>query len=101
MLKIFSLCMAVVASLTQIAKAADANHGQVLAQRWCVTCHAITVESQKTTDMPPSFASIAKRDNFNENRLAFFLLNPHPVMPNMGLSRSEATASASASRRCA
>lgn len=91
MLKAFSLCLAIVVSQTQTAKAADADHGQVLAQRWCATCHAITAEGRQTADVPPSFVSIARRDSFDANRLAFFLLNPHPVMPNMGLSRSEAT----------
>jgi hypothetical protein len=27
---------------------------------------------------------------FNVEKLAFFLLDPHPVMPNMSLSRNEA-----------
>ena len=76
---------------TPIAKAADVSHGQALAQRWCAACHAIAAESAPTRDVPPSFKSIANREGFDVNKLAFFLLNPHPVMPNMGLSRSEAT----------
>jgi hypothetical protein len=38
----------------------------------------------------PSFASIAQREGFSADKLAFFLLVPHPIMPNMSLSRDEA-----------
>ena len=36
------------------------------------------------------FSEIAKDPNFDGTRLAFFLLDPHPRMPNMSLTRSEA-----------
>jgi mono/diheme cytochrome c family protein len=74
----------------QSAMAADAAQGEQLARRWCASCHTVTPEAGRTTDIPPSFSSVAQRPAFDANRLAFFLLNPHPVMPNMGLSRSEA-----------
>ena len=45
--------------------------------------------TQSTRDVIP-FREIAKRPDFDAAKLAFFLLNPHPVMPNMGLSRLEA-----------
>lgn len=41
-------------------------------------------------DATPSFASIAQRADFNAEKLALFLLEPHPKMPNMSLSRDEA-----------
>jgi len=75
----------------QLGLAADAAHGQQLALRWCAGCHAVTPEAGRVADVPPSFANVAQRPDFDASRLAFFLLNPHPVMPNMGLSRSEAT----------
>ncbi len=40
---------------------------------------------------PPPFAAVAKKPNFDAGQLALFLLNPHPVMPNMGLTRLEAS----------
>ncbi|ABD88749.1 c-type cytochrome [Rhodopseudomonas palustris] len=70
--------------------AADADNGRTLAERWCVGCHVVSGEQRKGTDIAPSFASIAERSNFNEEKLAFFLLEPHPVMPSMALSRDEA-----------
>jgi hypothetical protein len=34
---------------------------------------------------------IAKRPSFDAARLALFLLDPHPKMPNMSLARDEAS----------
>ena len=75
----------------QSSLAADAARGQQLALRWCANCHAVTPEAGRVADVPPPFANVAQRPDFDVSRLAFFLLNPHPVMPNMGLSRSDAT----------
>jgi hypothetical protein len=41
-------------------------------------------------DHSPSFASMAQRPNFSAEKLAFFLLEPHPKMPDLSLSRKEA-----------
>jgi mono/diheme cytochrome c family protein len=72
------------------ALAADSDHGKTLAQRWCVSCHVVEpAQNNATTDAPP-FTSVAKRPDFNESKLAFFLLDPHPKMPNMQLSRDDA-----------
>jgi hypothetical protein len=37
-----------------------------------------------------SFAEIARKPGFETNALAYFLLEPHPKMPNMSLTRAEA-----------
>jgi hypothetical protein len=42
------------------------------------------------TDQAPPFATIAKIPDFDAAKIALFLLAPHPKMPDMGLSRSEA-----------
>jgi mono/diheme cytochrome c family protein len=88
-----SIWCVVVAALfcsNQAAFAADADNGLRLAQRWCATCHIVSSTQSKGVDTAPSFASIAKRADFGADKLAFFLLDPHPKMPNMALSRSEA-----------
>jgi len=73
------------------AFAADANNGERLAQRWCAACHVVSAtQRQSTTDQAPPFASIAKMPGFDAGRVALFLLDPHPKMPDMGLSRTEA-----------
>jgi mono/diheme cytochrome c family protein len=71
--------------------AADADHGSTLAQRWCASCHVVSGTQRRGTDIAPSFASIAERPDFSAEKLVFFLLEPHPKMPNMALSRGEAS----------
>ena len=68
----------------------DAQKGLALAQRWCATCHVVSSEQSKGTDAAPSFQTLSKRANFNADKLAFFLLDPHPAMPKMSLTRDEA-----------
>jgi mono/diheme cytochrome c family protein len=72
------------------AAAADARKGETLAKRWCATCHIVSIDQQRGTTQSPPFSAIASRPEFDEAKLAFFLLTPHPRMPDMNLSRSEA-----------
>jgi mono/diheme cytochrome c family protein len=70
--------------------AADPYQGETLVKRWCASCHLVgSGEKGSTTEAPP-FATVAKRTEFNAEIIAFFLLDPHPKMPNMQLSRAEA-----------
>jgi hypothetical protein len=39
---------------------------------------------------PPPFAVIARKSDFTPEKIAFFLLDPHPKMPSFPLGRSEA-----------
>jgi mono/diheme cytochrome c family protein len=72
------------------AVAADADHGAVLAKRWCSTCHVVDGDQkQASADVPP-FTVIAQKPDFNTDKIASFLLEPHPKMPNFPLSRIEA-----------
>jgi mono/diheme cytochrome c family protein len=72
------------------AVAADADHGADLAKRWCATCHVVdSNQKQASADVPP-FATIAHKSDFTPEKVAFFLLDPHPKMPNFPLSRGEA-----------
>jgi len=72
------------------ALAADADQGGVLARRWCASCHAVAGnQKQASADVPP-FAAIAQKPDFSEEKIASFLLEPHPKMPNYALSRYEA-----------
>ena len=70
---------------------ADPFDGEKLARRWCAACHLVSPDQQRTTTDAAPFATIARTPGFNRDRLAFFLLDPHPKMPSMSLSRSEAT----------
>lgn len=72
------------------AVAADANHGAELAKRWCASCHVVASGQKQASADVPSFAAIANKSDFSAEKLAFFLLDPHPKMPNFPLSRNEA-----------
>ena len=70
--------------------AADASNGKRLAERWCTGCHLVSSSQSTATDQVPPFASIAKMPDFSAAKVALFLLDPHPKMPDMSLSRTEA-----------
>jgi hypothetical protein len=64
------------------AMAADADHGANLAKRWCASCHVVGSDQiQASADVPP-FSAIAHEPDFSAEKLAFFMLEPHPKMPN-------------------
>lgn len=87
----FSLLIGVAAVLfSSAALAADARNGEILARRWCATCHVVASDQRGPAGEAPPFAGVAKRPDFDAHKLAFFLLSPHPKMPDMGLSRSAA-----------
>ena len=72
------------------AYAADAFKGEALAKRWCATCHIVASDQQRGTTQAPPFSAVANKPDFNERALAYFLLTPHPRMPDMNLTRNEA-----------
>ena len=78
------------ATIASPAIAGDAANGKRLAQRWCQSCHVIAANQPMAVTEAPPFASIAKKPGFDEAKIAFFLLDPHPKMPNFGLSRKAA-----------
>ena len=80
----------IAATVFSEASAADASNGERLARRWCAACHVVAADQRGATSEAPPFSTIARRPDFNVNALAFFLLDPHPKMPDMGLSRSAA-----------
>jgi len=84
--------VAALAALTLAADAfaADAGHGETLAKRWCAACHIVAPNQSLGQDNVPPFATIAKIPGFNADLISRFLMNPHPKMPDMQLSRDEA-----------
>ena len=88
--RICPLLAAIVGLDISPALAADAGQGADLAKRWCTSCHVVANGQAQASADVPSFASVARRPDFSPERLAFFLLDPHPKMPNFPLSRTEA-----------
>jgi hypothetical protein len=86
-LAIVGLCLA---SLTSTVALADPENGRRLADRWCSACHVVGPGQQRASADVPPFSTIAHAPGFNARRLTFFLLEPHPRMPSMSLSRKEA-----------
>ena len=72
------------------AQAADADHGADLAKRWCASCHVVDGNQTQASADVAAFTTIASRSDFSPEKVAFFLLDPHPKMPSFPLSRSEA-----------
>jgi len=72
------------------AMAADPVHGEDLAKRWCASCHLVEGTQKQASADVPSFAEIAHKSDFTPEKVAFFLLDPHPKMPNFPLNRLEA-----------
>ncbi|WP_049823917.1 c-type cytochrome [Bradyrhizobium sp. WSM2254] len=91
MSKAFGLSLATVCALAMVAPAAaaDADQGKDIAKRWCAACHLVENDQTKTSDQAPPFATFAKMPEFDQNKLAFLLLAPHPNMPKLSLNRTE------------
>ncbi|ABD07964.1 cytochrome C precursor [Rhodopseudomonas palustris HaA2] len=86
----FGLSLLLLAGASAPTFAADATNGETLAKRWCISCHLVSEDQRKGTDLVASFASIASQPGFDQDKLAIFLLEPHPKMSSMALSRIEA-----------
>ncbi len=69
---------------------ADATHGEALAKRWCASCHIVANDQKRGADNVPTFATIGKTPGFSPEKIAMFLMDPHPKMPDMQLTRDEA-----------
>ena len=78
------------AASTAAAPPADPAQGEKLAKRWCAACHIVAPDQARGADNVPAFASIARMPGFSAEKIAQFLMDPHPKMPDMQLSRDEA-----------
>jgi mono/diheme cytochrome c family protein len=84
------LSLIFVGALANAAGAADAANGQTLAKRWCAACHVVASDQQRANGQAPPFSTIGKTPDLDAGKLALFVMLPHPKMPDMNLSRSEA-----------
>jgi mono/diheme cytochrome c family protein len=72
------------------AMPADPARGEKLARHWCASCHIVANDQNRGADNVPPFATIARKPGFDGGKIAQFLMDPHPKMPDMQLSRDEA-----------
>lgn len=72
------------------ALAGDPATGKALALQWCSACHLVAEDQAVASSVSlPSFYDMAKDPDWSEEKLATFLANPHPQMPNMSLGNTE------------
>lgn len=75
------------ASSVAAQTAGDVATGRQIVQQWCTNCHSVTAVA--TSDVAPSFPSIAEDRAKTEDYLRKWLLRPHPPMPDFGLARED------------
>ena len=86
-----AVAVALLAAVSAAAAApADLDQGEKLARRWCAACPIVAADQGRGADNVPAFASIARMPDFSAEKIAQFLMDPHPKMPDMQLSRAEA-----------
>ena len=84
------LALGVWASITSAAAMpAEPARGEKLARHWCASCHIVATDQKSGADSAPPFATIARKPGFDGSKIAQFLMDPHPKMPDMQLSRDE------------
>ena len=64
--------------------------GHELARLWCRQCHVVEPEGTGLAQSDaPTFSEVANREGQTAQKLEGFLIDPHPPMPNLNLSRDE------------
>jgi len=81
----------IVANALASAAVADPRRGAALARRSCTSCHVVASGQAQANPAAPPFPTVARRPGFDREKLAFFLLEPHPKTPTMGLGRRDVT----------
>ena len=67
----------------------DAAAGRELAERWCSSCHMVAPDQAQALADVPTFMEIARSVDGDFAVLEGFLIDPHPPMPDMSLTRQE------------
>jgi mono/diheme cytochrome c family protein len=73
-----------------LSPADDPARGRIIANTWCSSCHLVEADESRTVlaDVP-TFTAIARRLPSDAEVLAAFIIDPHPPMPDLGLSRKD------------
>ncbi len=69
---------------------ADADRGKAVAERLCVSCHVVSQDSSGTVpEGVPPFTVIANQPQQTAQHIRGVLIEPHPPMPDLHLTRLE------------
>ncbi|MEL0105317.1 MAG: hypothetical protein VW802_00045 [Rhodospirillaceae bacterium] len=88
MCRTFLLAVPLLFSIAGPVFAGDVGVGQVIARKWCASCH-LAGPGQKATDSAPSFYMMADRSAYSDARLRRWLFSPHPPMPDIKLTKTQ------------
>jgi mono/diheme cytochrome c family protein len=75
--------------LSSAADAADPAAGARIAAQWCANCHVVAEGQAAGADQAPSLPAIAADPAWDDAALIRALSDPHPRMPDPGLSRAQ------------
>lgn len=79
-----------IVAISSVAHASDVVNGKALALQWCASCHLVSNDQPTGVSASlPSFFDISRDAQWSDERLATFLADPHPKMPDMSLATSE------------
>jgi mono/diheme cytochrome c family protein len=67
----------------------DASAGKEMAERWCAECHMVAPDQAEASADVPTFMEIARSVDGDFAVIEGFLIDPHPPMPDMSLTRQE------------
>lgn len=67
----------------------DAKTGREIAERWCAACHMVAPDQPQASADVPTFMEIARGAGNDFSVLEGFMIDPHPPMPDMSLTRDE------------
>jgi len=71
------------------AYSGDADVGRTLARKWCASCHFVEVDQNRASDGAPAFSQIANDPMKSKLSITAWLIDPHPPMPKLNLSKGE------------
>jgi mono/diheme cytochrome c family protein len=81
---LFTMILAIPAKANGLAE-----QGKIIATTWCANCHVVQNDQPVASADVPAFATIAEKYADDMDVLGAFLADPHPVMPDMSLTRQE------------
>ena len=84
---LYCVTLAILACASSVAMGANTDNGSTLAKCWCTGCHIVSADQAKGTLLIVRVDS--SKPDFNVEKIASFLLEPHPKMPNIALSPEE------------
>lgn len=65
------------------------EQGLSIARNWCRGCHVVEPGGTSGSDIAPPFPVVAQNSSLTPEQLRAWLVDPHPPMPNLALTRDE------------